>query len=72
MPEPAVSDKLGEILDSIYVPEEIAAAIVSSLESDSSRIEATRQQELCAARQRLATLRTRMDQMYEEQTGWQD
>jgi DNA invertase Pin-like site-specific DNA recombinase len=66
MPESAVSEKLGEVLESIYVPQEVAAAIVSSLESDHFSIEAVRQQELCAARQRLAALRTRMDQMYED------
>ncbi len=66
MPEPAISDKLGEVLKSIYVPQEIATAIVSSLESDRSSSEAIRKQELAAAQQRLAALRTRMDQAYED------
>lgn len=66
MPESKVSERLGEVLRSIYVPKEIAKAIVSSLESDQTGAEAQRQQELAAAKQRLAALRTRMDQMYED------
>jgi site-specific DNA recombinase len=66
MPEPKVSERLGEVLRSIYVPEDIAAAIVSSLESDRTGAESLRQQDLAAAKQRLAALRTRMDQMYED------
>ncbi len=66
MPEPAISDKLCEVLKSIYVPEQVATAIVSSVESDRSSSEVMRQQELAAAQQRLAALRTRMDQAYED------
>src|SRR5574341_471593 len=66
MPEPKVSQRLGEVLESIYVPKEIAQAIVSSLESDRTGAEALRQQDLAATKQRLPALRTRMDQMYED------
>ncbi len=66
MPEPKVAQRLGEALRFIYVPEEVAKAIVSSLESDQAGAEAKRLQDLAAAKQRLAALRTRVDQMYED------
>jgi hypothetical protein len=40
--------------------------IVASLESDQDRVETERVQQLNAINQRLATLRTRMDKMYED------
>ena len=66
MREQEVSDRMGELLKSIYVPETIARTIVDSLQSDSTRAEAERQKHIAATQQRIAALRARMDQMYED------
>ena len=66
MKEETISEKLGEILKDIYVPENIAQAIVESINSDRENSELIRMQELEAVQQRLATLRSRMDRMYED------
>jgi uncharacterized protein YceH (UPF0502 family) len=39
---------------------------VDSLQSDSTRAEAERQKRIAATQQRIAALRARMDQMYED------
>jgi hypothetical protein len=44
----------------------IAQTIVDSLQSDSTRAEAERQKRIAATQQRIAALRARMDQMYED------
>ena len=64
--EQDVSDRLGELLKQIYVPETIARTVVDSLQADLNRSEQKRQEEMAALRQRLAALRTRMDQLYED------
>src|SRR5260221_8588046 len=56
----------GEVLKDIYVPETVAEPIVASLSSDSALADAERQKRMDATQQRLAALRTRMDQMYED------
>lgn len=66
MREQEVSDRMGELLKGIYVPEKIAQTIVDSLQSDSTRAEAERQKRIVATQQRIAALRARMDQMYED------
>jgi len=66
MREQDVSDRMGELLKDIYVPENVAETIVSSLQADSTRADAQRQERIRDTRQRLAALRTRMDQMYED------
>jgi hypothetical protein len=66
MREQEVSDRMGELLKGIYVPEKIAQTIVDSLQSDSTRAEAERQKRIAATQQRIAALRVRMDQMYED------
>jgi site-specific DNA recombinase len=66
MREEEVSDKMGALLKQIYVPETFANAIVHSLEQDSSCAEQWRQAQLAGIQKRLAALRTRMDQMYED------
>ena len=66
MPEPKLADRLGEVLRDIYVPDEVVQAIVTSMEQDRGSSEARRQTELQGAKQRLATLRSRMDRMYED------
>ena len=60
------SDRMGELLKGIYVPETIAQTIVDSLQSDSTRAESERQKRIGATQQRIAALRARMDQMYED------
>ncbi|MCI0620233.1 MAG: recombinase family protein [Acidobacteria bacterium] len=66
MREQEVSDSLGTLLDQIYVPEGVARQIVDSLRSDTDRLETQRIERANCIRQRLAGLRTRMDQMYED------
>jgi site-specific DNA recombinase len=66
MPEQQVSERLGEVLKDIYVPETVVRGIVDSIASDRDRSKAERQQRLTSIRQRLAALRARMDQMYED------
>ena len=66
MREQEVSDRMGEVLKDIYVPETIAQTIVDSLQSDSTRAEAERQKRIVATQQRIAALCGRMDQMYED------
>lgn len=66
MREQDVSDRLGELLKHIYMPETVAHSIVASLQADSARNEMERQQRMTGLKQRLATLRARMDQMYED------
>jgi len=57
---------MGKVLKDIYVPETVAETIVSSLDSDRARADSERQKRMEATQQRLAVLRTRMDQMYED------
>ncbi len=66
MREVEVSEQLGALLDQIYVPESVARQIVDSLRLDTHRAEAERIEQQNTIRQRLAALRTRMDQMYED------
>jgi site-specific DNA recombinase len=66
MREQEVSDRMGELLKGIYVPETIAHTIVDSLQSDSTRAEAERQKRIAGTQQRIAALSARMDQMYED------
>src|SRR6185312_792881 len=64
--EEKLSDRLGELLKGISVPEGIADRIVEAMQGESTTAESDRQQRIADARQRLAALRTRMDQMYED------
>jgi len=66
MREQEVSDRLGEILKGIYVPEGIARQIVNSLQDEKRRGQRERQQRISGLEQRLSALRSRMDQMYED------
>jgi site-specific DNA recombinase len=66
MREENLSDHLGELLKHIYVPETIATKIVDSLRLELGRSEQRRQEQVAALRQRLSTVRTRMDQIYED------
>ena len=66
MPESRLSDQLGSILKNIYVPEHVVTAIVESMTGDQTRAQEQRSAQITSAQQRLATLRTRMDQAYED------
>jgi site-specific DNA recombinase len=66
MREQDVADRMGAILKDIYVPETIAAKIVGSLGADIDRSERERKANVAALEQRLAAIRTRMDQVYED------
>jgi site-specific DNA recombinase len=69
MREQDLSDRLCDLLKDIYVPEGIAEQIVASLESDRERADVQRQERLTSIEQRLAAVRTRMDQIYEDKLG---
>ena len=66
MREQEVSDQMGDVLKDIYVPEEVADTIVASLDSDRARSDSERQKRMESTKQRLAVLRTRMDQIYDD------
>ena len=50
----------------IYVPETVAQTIVDSLQADAAGAEGARKGRIGSLQQRLAALRARMDQMYED------
>ncbi len=66
MREQDLSERMGGLLKQIYVPETIARTVVNSLQADLNSSEAARQQQIAGHTQRLAALRTRMDQLYED------
>jgi site-specific DNA recombinase len=66
MREQDVSERMGELLKGIYVPEKIARSILDQLHGNRDLAEKERQQQLAATQQRLAALRTRMDTLYED------
>jgi len=66
MREQDVSDRLGELLKGICIPETIAERIVDSLHADGKQAESASEERIGAIQQRLAALRGRMDQMYED------
>ena len=66
MREPALSEQLGTILKDIYVLDHVVRAVVVCMAGDQDRAEAQREAQVSSARQRLAVLRTRMDQAYED------
>jgi site-specific DNA recombinase len=66
MREEVLSDRLGELLKGIYVPEKIARTIVDSLDSDLQRTESLRQEQAALIRQRLSAVRARMDKIYDD------
>jgi len=66
MREEELSEHLGDLLKGIYVPETVAHAVVDSLQTDLARSEACRKEQAMALQQRLSTIRTRMDQLYED------
>lgn len=66
MREQEISDRMGELLKQIYIPETIAHTIVASLQAENARSQEERQKRATAVQQRLAALRSRMDQMYED------
>jgi hypothetical protein len=66
MREQDLSDRLGELLKGIYVPETVAHTIVNSLNTDLGQSQARRKEQAAAIQQRLGMLRNRMDQIYED------
>ena len=66
MPEAKLADQLGNVLDSIVVPDEVASAVVESIRADSNGLESKRQEQLSQVRQRLSALQTRIDKIYED------
>jgi|HubBroStandDraft_6_1064221.scaffolds.fasta_scaffold01558_11 site-specific DNA recombinase len=66
MREEELSERLGDLLKSIYVPETIARTVVDSLQAHLARSDTRRQEQQAASQQRLSTIRARMDQLYED------
>ena len=66
MPEARVSDRLGDVLKGICVPDQVASAIVQSIENDQGTANGERLRKLAETKQRLSALRSRMDRMYED------
>jgi site-specific DNA recombinase len=66
MREQDLSDQLGNLLLGIRVPDDIAKQIVESLQAESQSSETRQQEQIAALNQKLATLRTRIDQLYDD------
>jgi site-specific DNA recombinase len=66
MREEQLSEQLGELMKNIYVPETIARTLVDSLHSDLQGSEQRRKEQLAGLQQRLTSVRTRMDKIYED------
>jgi site-specific DNA recombinase len=66
MREETLSEHLGDLLKNIYVPETVARTVIDSLQTDLARSEAQRKEQAVVLQQRLSTIRTRMDQIYED------
>jgi site-specific DNA recombinase len=66
MREEELSDRLGELLKDIHVPETIARTIVDSLRTDVGQSEVQRQDQVASIQRRMATIRTRIGQIYED------
>jgi len=62
--EEVLADRLGQILKSIYIPDEILAQLERSLLSDKGLLEAQQHEQMERLQQRLATVRRRMEQAY--------
>jgi site-specific DNA recombinase len=66
MREEDLSERLGGLLKDIHIPETIVQTIVDSLQAEMGRLEAQRQEQVASIQQKLATIRTRIDQIYED------
>ena len=64
--EEELSDRLANVLKGIYVPEGVARTIVASIQADLGKLEAQQIKQVAAIQQRLTTVRTRMDQIYDD------
>ena len=60
-----LSDRLGDVLKGIYVPETVALEIVNELNSNRERSETQRREQSALIEQRLSAVRARMAQIYE-------
>ena len=64
--EEEISAKLGEILKAIHIPDEVLVALQQSLTQDQVRIENESAIQRASLAQRLAAVRKRMDQAYQD------
>jgi site-specific DNA recombinase len=64
--EEELGDRLGQILRDIHIPDAILGQLERSLLNDKGREEATRRQQKERSEQRLAILRHRLDQAYQD------
>ena len=64
--ESAIAEKLGEILNGIEIPNHVLVALQQSLARDQKKVDDYTAAQRCALQQRLAALRRRMDQAYQD------
>ncbi len=64
MRQEALSEKLGQLLKGIHIPDEVSQAVIASLRSDQGRSIAERRKDAAQAELRIAALRGRMEQAY--------
>ncbi len=62
--EEALAERLGQVLQGIYVPDDILRQLESSLSLDSRRMESEKKQRQERLQQRLTSVRRRIDQAY--------
>ena len=66
MREQDLSNRLSDVLKGIYVPEKVAHEIVITLNSNRERSETQRREQAALIQQKLAGVRARMAQIYED------
>jgi site-specific DNA recombinase len=64
--EPEISEKLGDVLKGIYIPDDVLKRIVNALESTQERSKKQHEAEAARLAQRLATVRQKMDRAYDD------
>jgi site-specific DNA recombinase len=66
MPGKIVSDRLGEVLKNIHVPDGVLRQIVDALAKNAGVQDAKRIHELNATRQKITALTARIDRLYDD------
>ena len=70
--EEQISEKLGEVLKDIYIPDDVLARISSALEYDKEHAQKDADAKREKLAQRLDAIRNRMSQAYADKAGWKD
>lgn len=72
MREEDLGNRLGQVLKDIHIPDGVLAQLESSLLSDKNRDETIRNQQEDRLKQRLASVRYRLDQAYMDKLDGQN